>query len=83
MKQTFSNILLLNRHTSKSLSTERGYSLSELARRVDMAKSAISRYFNGKREFPLNKINDFASVLGVSPEYLLGVTPNIDILPMI
>lgn len=66
----------------KYLSTERGYSLSELARRVDMAKSAISRYFNGTREFPLNKINDFASVLGVSPEYLLGVTPNIDILPI-
>ncbi|MGX9824551.1 helix-turn-helix domain-containing protein [Lactococcus lactis] len=49
-------------------------SISELARRVDMAKSAISRYFNFSREFPLNRADDFARVLGISTEYLLGIT---------
>ena len=43
-------------------------SISELARRVDMAKSAISRYFNFSREFPLNRADDFARVLGISTE---------------
>ncbi|WP_367366725.1 LexA family transcriptional regulator [Leuconostoc pseudomesenteroides] len=63
----------------KELTANRGYSISELARRVDMAKSAISRYFNGTREFPLNRANDFANVLGVTPEYILGVNANDDI----
>mgnify|MGYP003361717613 CR=1 FL=1 len=63
----------------KELTSSRGYSISELARQVDMAKSAISRYFNGTREFPLNRANDFAKVLGVTPEYILGVNANDDI----
>lgn len=49
-------------------------SISELARRVDMAKSAVSRYFNFSREFPLNRADDFARVLGISTEYLLGIS---------
>ncbi len=48
-------------------------SLSELARRVDMAKSALSRYFNLTRQFPLNRADDFARVLHITPEYLLGL----------
>ncbi len=51
---------------------EKGLSLSELARRVGMAKSAISRYFNRTREFPLNKVSEFARVLDLKPEYILG-----------
>lgn len=51
---------------------EKGLSLSELARRVGMAKSAISRYFNRTREFPLNKVSEFARVLDLEPEYILG-----------
>ncbi|MGH2080133.1 helix-turn-helix domain-containing protein [Aerococcus urinaeequi] len=53
---------------------EKGLSLSELARRVNMAKSAISRYFNRTREFPLNKIDDFAQALDLDPAYILGFT---------
>jgi len=48
-------------------------SLSELARRVGVAKSALSRYLNKTRQFPLNKVQTFANVLGLSSEYLLGV----------
>lgn len=57
----------------KKLTAEQNMSMSELARRVGIAKSAISRYFNGTRELPLNKIGDFASVLHTTPDYLLGM----------
>lgn len=56
----------------KSLMNDRNLSLSELARRTGMAKSTISKYLNESREFPLNKADDFARVLKVTPEYLLG-----------
>lgn len=55
-----------------ALKNEKGLSLSELARRVGYAKSGLSRYFNKTREFPLNKVDIFAKVLGVAPGYLLG-----------
>lgn len=55
------------------LRKQNNYSFAELARQVGMAKSAISRYFNGTRQFPLNRVNTFAIALGVSPEYILGV----------
>ncbi|MGF2943011.1 helix-turn-helix domain-containing protein [Enterococcus xiangfangensis] len=55
---------------------DRNLSISEIARRVGMAKSAVSRYFNKTREFPLNRVDDFAKALGVSSEYLLGISTN-------
>ncbi|MDW5525360.1 S24 family peptidase [Carnobacterium maltaromaticum] len=58
------------------LKEEKGLSLSELARRVNMAKSALSRYFNKTRQFPLNRVEDFAEVLGVSSEFILGFDAN-------
>jgi len=54
------------------LKDEKGWSLSELARRVGFAKSGLSRYFNKTREFPLNKVEIFAQVFNVTPEYILG-----------
>lgn len=48
-------------------------SLSELARRVGIAKSALSRYFNKTREFPLNRLQAFADALDLTSEYLLGI----------
>ncbi|MEO1780969.1 helix-turn-helix domain-containing protein [Enterococcus diestrammenae] len=55
------------------LKDQQNISISEIARRVGMAKSAVSRYFNKTREFPLNRAEDFARALGVTPEYLLGL----------
>lgn len=52
---------------------EKSISMSELARRVGIAKSTMSRYFNRTREFPLNRADDFAKALGITPEYLLGI----------
>ena len=56
----------------KSAMKEQDMSLSELARRVGVAKSAVSRYLNLTREFPLNRTEDFAKALSISTEYLLG-----------
>ena len=55
------------------LCNQKGWSLSEFARKLDLPKSSISRYFNKSRQLPINKINIFADVLGVSSEYLLGI----------
>jgi len=54
------------------LKDAKGWSLNELGRRLGIAKSSMSRYFNKTRGFPLNKAHDFAKVLGVSTEYILG-----------
>lgn len=56
----------------KSAMKEQDMSLSELARRVGVAKSAVSRYLNLTREFPLNRTEDFSKALSISTEYLLG-----------
>ncbi|EGQ3888008.1 helix-turn-helix transcriptional regulator [Staphylococcus pseudintermedius] len=56
----------------KTSMKKQNMSLSELARRVGVAKSAVSRYLNLTREFPLNRAEDFAKALGISTEYLLG-----------
>ena len=55
------------------LCNQKGWSLSEFARKLGLPKSSISRYFNKSRQFPINKINKFADTLGVSSEYLLGI----------
>lgn len=54
------------------LKEEKNLSISEIARQVGMAKSAVSRYFNKTREFPLNRADDFSKVFGIKPEFLLG-----------
>lgn len=55
------------------LCNQKGWSLSEFARKLDLPKSSISRYFNKSRQLSINKINIFADTLGVSSEYLLGI----------
>lgn len=60
----------------KRLMTQNNLSTSELARRLNIAKSSVSRYLNKTSQFPLNKANEFARVLNVTPEYLLGVGEN-------
>jgi len=60
----------------KALRTEKGISLSELARRAGVPKSTLSRYESLDREFPMNDVEKYADVLNVSPLYLLGVDDN-------
>lgn len=61
----------------KKIAQQQELSLSELSRRSGISKSTISRYFDGSRKFPLDKIFNFSKALGVSSEFLLGVK-NID-----
>ena len=58
-----------------NLRQEQDVSISELARRVGMAKSGVSRYFNHTREFPINRAPAFAKALHVDTEDLLGIEP--------
>lgn len=60
------------------LYTEKNWSLSEFARRLGFPKSSLSRYFNKNRKFPINKVNKFAEVLGVTSEYILGINESSD-----
>lgn len=62
------------------LKSEQHLSISEIARRVGMAKSAVSRYFNFSREFPLNRVDQFAKAFHVSSEDILGIEKDADIL---
>lgn len=56
----------------EGLLKERRISQNELARRVNVSSSTMSRYFKRDREFPLNKVQDFAKALGTTSEHLLG-----------
>lgn len=56
---------------------EMGISISEMARRLGMAKSTVSRYFNRTREFPLNKIDDICKVLRLDTKYVLGFSDEV------
>lgn len=58
------------------LADNRKLSMSELAKRVNVAKSSLSRYKSGQRDFPVNDIGKYAKVLNVPVEYLLGLENN-------
>lgn len=58
------------------LRKQRKMTSSELASLTGVAKSAMSRYENRTRQFPINKINEFAVALGTTPQYLLGLDSN-------
>lgn len=57
----------------KKLRESKGWSLDELARRVGVAKSTLSRYESGQREFPINDLGRYADALDTTVEYLLGI----------
>jgi len=45
----------------------------EIAEKTGVSTSAISRYFNGSRDFPINDAPIFAKVLNINLNYLLGI----------
>lgn len=57
---------------------ELGISLSEMARRLGIPKSTLSRYENLKHQYPLDEIENFSKILGISSEYILGFKKNIN-----
>lgn len=48
----------------------------ELAKKVDMPESTLSRYANHHLEFPINYVPVFAEILGVSIADVLGIATN-------
>lgn len=48
-------------------------SVGELSRRTGLAKSTVSRYLNGSRPIPLDRLDLFAKALHVESNYLLDV----------
>lgn len=56
-----------------NLRKQQGMSITELANRVGMAKSGVSKYFNYSREFPINRAPEFANALHVSTYDILGI----------
>ncbi len=60
----------------KNLRERKGLSVEELARRIGIAKSTLSRYENGQREFPINDLGQYAKTLDTTVEYLLGIEKN-------
>ncbi|MBS7576496.1 MULTISPECIES: S24 family peptidase [unclassified Enterococcus] len=61
------------------LRKKKNITASQLAESVGIAKSAMSRYENRTRQFPVNKVSEFANALGTTPEYLLGLDKESDI----
>lgn len=45
----------------------------EIAEKTGVSTSAISRYFNGSRDFPINDAPIFAKVLNIDLNHLLGI----------
>lgn len=60
----------------KELRIQKGLSLSEMARRLGIPKSNLSRYESQEREFPINDLEKYATILEVSVLYLLGIDKN-------
>lgn len=58
----------------KTLRENRGWSQGELAKRAGVTKSAISTYELGVRTPSANVLCAFAKALGVSADYLLGLS---------
>lgn len=69
--ETIRNIIVKRR-------TELGMSLSEMARRLNIPKSTLSRYENLKHQYPLDEIQNFANLLNLSPEYILGFDEDVE-----
>lgn len=57
----------------KRLRKNLGLSVEELAKRVGIAKSTLSRYESLQREFPVNDIGVYANALNTTVEHLLGI----------
>lgn len=57
----------------KELMEKQRISASELSKRTGVSTSAMSRYLNQKREFPINDAHKFARALHISTAELLGI----------
>lgn len=54
------------------LREQRGWSIQELASRLNVDRSYLSKSESGKRSFKVSEVNRLAEIFGVSTDYLLG-----------
>ena len=52
----------------------------ELAKKVNIAEPTLSRYENGYREPKAGTISQIAEALGISADYILGITDTIEVI---
>lgn len=65
----------------KRLRTSSGYTQSEMAEKLGIAKSTISMYENGNREPDFETLELIADFFNVDIDYLLGRTDKTTLLP--
>ena len=58
------------------LREQRGWSIQELASRLNVDRSYLSKSESGKRSFKVSEVNRLAEIFGVSTDYLLGRPSN-------
>ncbi len=56
-----------------AVASENGMNRRELAKKVGLSESAISRYANYSREFPINYVGKFADALGIHTFEILDI----------
>lgn len=56
------------------LREQRGWSIQELASRLNLDRTYLSKSESGKRSFKVSEVNQLAEIFGVSTDYLLGRT---------
>ena len=62
------------RHKLKELRTSHGLSISEVADKLQIAKSTYAGYEYGRRSIPNDLLPKFAALYNVSTDYLLGLS---------
>lgn len=69
---------ILRRNVTR-LREERGWSVQELANKIGIDRTYLSKAEHGQRSFKVDEINQMAKAFGVSTDYLLGNdTPKAD-----
>lgn len=58
------------------LREQRGWSIQELASRLNIDRTYLSKSESGKRSFKVSEVNRLAELFGVSVDYLLGRPEN-------
>ena len=59
----------------RDLLSERGYTQEDLAEKVGMTRTSISKIVNGSNQFPKGgNLKSICKALNVSADYLLGLT---------
>lgn len=78
MKNTFEDIL---RKRIANLIDESNYTQKEVAFKLKIDNSALSRIINGTRKISSDELNRVSDIFNVSTDYLLGKTENRNIAP--